>query len=148
MRGHQDDTPFIAIIDDDEYSAELLTRALLAQGAPLVRHLGDGEAGWQALLAILGDVNAAWPGLLIVDIKAHSAANAEFVARHQAALRQRGIPMAVMTQPLSRAGCQDLLEAGASSVFFRQAERDAYRREAEGLVNFWARHQRLDAVGM
>jgi len=148
LNAHWDDTPFIAIIDDDEHSAHLLTRTLLAQGAPAVRHLGDGEAGWPALLAILGDVNRIWPDLLVVDLKAHSAANLDFVARGQSTLRQKGVPLVVMTQPLDRNGRQALYDAGASAVFFRQAEYDAYWHEVAGLIDFQARIERLDAVGM
>jgi hypothetical protein len=45
-------------------------------------------------------------------------------------------------------GCAAYYEAGAAAVFFRQPEVDAYRRELDGIENFWARNQRLDAVGM
>ena len=72
----------------------------------------------------------------------------EFLARNQALLRQKGVPLAVMTQTTDRAGRQALHDAGASAVFFRQADLDAYRHEAAAMVSFWARHQRLDAVGM
>ena len=142
------DQPFIALIDDDGHSAHLLTRMLLAHGAPDVRHFNLPTAGEAFLTATLADANREWPGLVIVDLKAHSGANLEFVIRNQALLRQKGIPLAVMTQPMDRAGCEALREAGASVVFFRQADLDAYRHEAAAMVSFWARYQRLDAVGM
>jgi DNA-binding response OmpR family regulator len=143
-----DDTPFIALIDDDGHSAHLLTRMLLAHGAPEVKHF-DGAADGEAFLAnTLADVNCEWPGMVIVDLKAHSGANLDFLARNQALLRQKGIPLAVMTQTTDRATRQSLHDAGASAVFFRQAELDAYRHEAAAMVSFWARNQRLDAVGM
>mgnify|MGYP002663440898 CR=1 FL=1 len=85
---------------------------------------------------------------LIVDIKSHSGGNLEFVASIQSLSRQKGLPVVVMAPTLAREGRQALLDAGASAVFFRQAELDAYRREAAGIVSFWARSQRLDAVGM
>lgn len=143
-----DDTPFIALIDDDGHSAHLLTRMLLAHGAPDVRHFDTAESGEDFLSITLADTGLEWPGLVIVDLKAHSGANLEFVARKQALLRQKGIPLAVMMQPTDRAGRQALQDAGASVVFFRQAELSAYRHEAASIVSFWARHQRLDAVGM
>jgi len=143
-----DEQPFIALIDDDGHSAHLLTRMLRAHGAPDVRHLGGAAEGRARIEAVLADPDAAWPGLLIVDLKSSSTANLDFVSAIQALLRQKGIPLAVMSQPLDRAGRERLHDAGASTVFFRQAELDAYRREAAAIVSFWARHQRLDAVGM
>lgn len=142
------DTPFIVLVDDDGHSAYLLTRMLLAHGAPELLHFGSPTEGEAFLAATLADVGREWPGMVIVDLKAHSGANMEFVARNQALLRQKGVPLAVMMQTTNRAGRQALHDAGAAAVFFRQAELDAYRREAASIVSFWARHQRLDAVGM
>lgn len=143
-----EDTPFIALVDDDGHSAQLLERLLLAHGAPEVRHFASAQAGEAALAAMLADIGQQWPGLVVVDLKSYSGANAEFVARNHGMLRQKGIPLVVMTQPTDREGRQRLHDVGASAVFFRQADRDAYRREAAAIVSFWARNQRLDAVGM
>jgi len=143
-----DDLPFIALVDDDGHSAHLLTRMLLAHGAPQIMHFGSIEAGEAFLGQRLADVEREWPGLVIIDLKAHSGANLEFVARNQALLRQKGIPLAVMTQTTDRAGRQALHDAGAAAVFFRQSDLEAYRHEAAAIVRFWARNQRLDAVGM
>ncbi len=148
MTSSADDLSFIALIDDDAHSAYLLTRMLRAQKSPEVRHLGGATEGEIAITVMLADVTANWPELLIVDLKAHSGANLEFLHRNHALLRQKGIPVAVMTPPTDRAGRESLLRAGASAVFFRQAELDAFRHEASAIVGFWARHQRLDAVGM
>ncbi|UYO01067.1 MAG: response regulator transcription factor [Devosia sp.] len=143
-----DETPFIALVDDDAHSANLLIRALTAQGAPRVRPLfGDAE-GIESLLAMIGDVENTWPDIVVIDLKAHSGANADFLAQYHPLLRQKGIPVAVMAAPTGRDGRQDLLDSGASAVFFRQAEREAYLNEAAAIVSFWARQQRLDAVGM
>ena len=139
---------FIALIDDDSHSAYLLTRMLLAHGSPDIRHLGGAVAGRAALQVNLSDYGSAWPGLLIVDLKAHSKANLEFLSTAQTLLRQKGVPVVVMSQPLDRAGREALFEAGAAEVFHREADLDAYRREAAGIVSFWARNQRLNAVGM
>ncbi|WP_375599950.1 hypothetical protein [Devosia sp. Naph2] len=148
MNEVSNDLPFIALIDDDGHSAHLLTRMLLSHGAPQIRHFGSIAAGEAFLGQRLADVDREWPGLVIVDLKAYSDANLEFVVRNQALLRQKGIPLAVMTQTTDRAGRQALHEAGAAAVFFRQAELEAYRHEAAAIVSFWARNQRLDAVGM
>ncbi len=142
------DPPFIVLIDDDDHSAYLLTRMLAAHGAPPVRHFAAEDDGEWALLAILNDHELTWPGLVIVDLKANSGANLAFVTRISGLLRQKGIPLVVMVPPTDRQGRQPLLDAGASAIFFRQAELDAYRREVAAIVSFWARHQCLDAIGM
>ena len=148
MNKSVDNSPFVALIDDDQHSAHLLKRMLIAHGSPDVHWYGDATDGMARLQSVLGNVAANWPGLLIVDLKAHSDANVEFVSAIQHLARQRGVPVVVMAPPLDRQDRQALEEAGASAVFFRQAELDAYRREAAGIVSFWARTQRLDAVGM
>jgi len=142
------DPPFIALIDDDEHSAYLLTRMLAAHGAPAIRHYVSAEAGENDLAAILANPEAAWPSLVIIDLKAHSSANLDFVLRNHNLLRQKGVPLAVMAAPTDRAGRAALQEAGAAAVFFRQPELDAYRHEAASIVSFWARSQCLDAIGM
>lgn len=148
MHTDNPDAPFIVLIDDDEHSAHLLTRMLAAHGAPAIRHFQTAADGEVALAAILSDHQATWPGLIIVDLKSHSAANIEFAARNHAMLRQRGVPLAIMAAPTDRAGRQALQDAGATAVFFRQAELDAYRHEVASIVSFWARSQCLDAIGM
>lgn len=140
--------PFIVLIDDDSHSAHLLTRMLMAHGAPDIRHYATATGGEAAVTEILQDPAVIWPGLVIVDLKAHSGANMDFLVRNQATLRQKGVPVAVMAPPTDRAGRQRLQDAGPSAVFFRQAELDAYRHEAAAIVSFWARSQCLDAIGM
>ena len=120
----------------------------MAHGAPEIRHFAGAADGEAFLRATLADASNAWPGLVIVDLKAHSGANLEFVGRNRGQLQQKGIPVAVMAPVTGRIGRQKLHNAGAAAVFFRQAELAAYRREAASIVSFWARLQRLDAVGM
>lgn len=141
-------SPLIALIDDDGHSAHLLTRILAECGAPNALHLGDAVDGLAALRACLDDNTAAWPELLVVDLKSHSDATLEFVAQNHGWLRHKGVELAVMIPPTDRSGRNRYFEAGVDAVFFRQPELDAYRREVEGIVSFWARNQRLDAVGM
>jgi CheY-like chemotaxis protein len=143
-----DDMPYLALVDDDQHSAFLLTRMLLAHGSPRVQCYGCAADGRQALADVLSDPVANWPSLIIVDLKCHSGANLEFVGSIRALVGQTGVPVVVMAPPLDRQEREAFYEAGASEVFFRHAERDAYRREAAGIVSFWARSQRLDAVGM
>ena len=140
--------PFLALVDDDQHSAHLLTRMLLAHGSPDIQCYGGATEGHAMFAGVLANPAANWPSLLIVDLKAHSNANVEFISSIQSLARQKGVPVVVMAPPLDRQGREALHDAGASAVFFRHAELDAYRREAAGIVSFWARSQRLDAVGM
>ena len=138
----------MALVDDDQHSAQLLTRMLLAHGAPSIQWYGGASDGQTMLTAVLGDTSGRWPSLVIVDLKAHSAANLEFLRATQSLLRQKNVPVAVMVQSSAPDNRDTLLAAGATNVFIRHAELDAYRREAASLVSFWARSQRLEAVGM
>jgi len=140
--------PFVALVDDDQHSAHLLTRMLLAHGSPHIQWYGDAGSGRLMLADVLANPAANWPGLVVVDLKAHSGANLEFLASIRSLARQKGVPVVVMVAPIDRQGREALHEAGAAAIFFRHAELDAYRREAAGIVSFWARSQRLDAVGM
>ena len=141
----------LRLIGDKPMLQHAWERASESRAAEVVIATDDeriAEAGEAFLAWCLSDFDREWPGLVIVDLKDHSGANAEFVARHQALLRQKGIPLAVMMQTTDRTGRQAMQDAGAAAVFFRQAELEAYRREAAAIVSFWARSQRLDAVGM
>jgi len=123
-------------------------RMLAANDGPTARHFGDDEEGLADLTHELNDPQANWPEVLVVDLKAHSEATLDFVSRHQAWLRQKGVAPVVMVPPTDRAGRNRYFEAGAAAVFFRQPELDAYRHEVAEIANFWARTPRLDAVGM
>jgi DNA-binding response OmpR family regulator len=140
--------PFIGLIDDDNHSARLFMRALAANDGPSVRHYGDHEEGLTDLAHDLSDPQSHWPEVLVVDLKGHSQANLEFVRSHQCWLHQKGVALVVMVPPTDRAGRMVYHEAGATAVFFRQPEAEAYRHEVAGIANFWARNERLDAVGM
>lgn len=140
--------PFIGLIDDDGHSAHLFMRVLAANDGPSVRHYSDDDEAIDDLAQVLSDPQSHWPELLVVDLKGHSHANLEFVRRYQAWLHQKGVALLVMVPPTNRAGRMVYLEAGATAVFFRQSEADAYRHELAGIANFWARTERLDAVGM
>ncbi|RYE53202.1 MAG: hypothetical protein EOP20_13755, partial [Hyphomicrobiales bacterium] len=78
------------MIDDDGHSAHLFMRMLAANDGPDVQHYGD-EEGLADLAEILSDPQTDWPELLVVDLKAHSDANLEFIRLHQAWLRQKGV---------------------------------------------------------
>lgn len=121
---------------------------LLAHGSPEIKWYGDANASRTRLIDVLADPASNWPGLVIVDLKAHSNANLEFIASIQPLMRQKGVLVVAMVQPTDLTQRDALQNAGVDTVFGRHAELDAYRREAASIVSFWARSQRLDAVGM
>ncbi|MEO5807768.1 hypothetical protein [Devosia sp.] len=138
----------LALIDDDAFSAQLLTRMLLAAGAPQVTWLGgrdDGKAKLDDLLATPGATSGT---MLIVDLKASSLATQEFVASIAAAAGDLDLPIVAMAQADDRETRSALYRAGAAGVFVRHADRDAYRLQAAEIVSFWARIRRPAAVGM
>ena len=139
---------FAALIDDDEHSAHLLTRTLVDQGAHGVQDYGNANNALIRLKAVLGDPTAAWPAVIIVDLKAHSGANLEFVDTIGQLTLQCDVPVVVLTPDRDEAHRQLLLKSGAAAVFPRHADRDAYRRVAADIVEFWTLTGRPEAVGM
>lgn len=148
MNDYVDYASFVALIDDDEHSAHLLTRTLVDQGAHGVQGYGDAIAALVRLKAVLSDASATRPSLIVVDLKAHSGANLEFMGTIQQLTRQSGVPVVVLSPQLEEQGRRALIESGAAAVFVRHAERDAYRRVAADIVEFGTLTQRPVAVGM
>lgn len=148
MNVSADYTSFVALIDDDVHSAHLMTRALLVQGASSVQHYGDAVSARARLQTDLGKASPEQPGLIVVDLKAHSGANLEFLIAVQQLTRASGVPVVVLAPRLGEQSRHALLENGAAAVFVRHAERDAYHRVAADIVELWALTQRPEAVGM
>jgi DNA-binding NtrC family response regulator len=138
----------IALIDDDVHSARLFVRTLSEQGVWLTKWLGDAIRGERLLTQQFEDDRYNWPSLVIVDLRAHSTATLEFVARI-APMAEASGSMVVAVMPTINKSVRDALHAaGAAAVFERHAELTSYRQEAASIISFWARNQRLDAVGM
>lgn len=137
--------PSIVLVDDDFHSARLMMRMLAAHDGPHVEWLDDAGRA----LELLAEYDAAPPVsgkcMALVDLKSSSAASREFIAE----LRRLapGVLVVAMAPTLDRDMRNALLDAGAAAVFERHAELNTYRREAAGIVAFWVRSQRLDAVG-
>jgi CheY-like chemotaxis protein len=142
-----DNTPYFALVDDDPHSARLLIQMLLAHGSPRFETFKDGDDAFARLVPALA-TSSVCPTLIIIDLKSHSAANLEFVAVLAPLVSKLDIPIVVMAQRPDREMSEALRYAGAAAVFTRHAELAAYRHEAANIVSFWARSQRLDAVGM
>ena len=137
--------PAIALVDDDFHSARLLTRMLAAHGGPHVERLSNPETALDALIALDSASVGAGPYMVVVDLKSSSTATHDFIVKlkHDAP----GLLVVAMSPSLDRETRNSLLDAGASAVFERHGELNAYRREAANFVGFWVRSRRLDAVG-
>ncbi len=139
--------PFLALVDDDSHSARLITRMLLAHGAPSVQWLDGAAAGAEALGEVLGERQSMLPGLVIVDLKTSSMATRDFITDIRKLERSDALLIAAVAPSLDHEVRDELLDAGANAVFQRHGEIDAYRREAANIVSFWVRNQHLNAIG-
>ena len=139
--------PYLMLVDDDAHSARLLTRMLLAHGAPSIQWIESSAEGLSQIKSLLTEHGKLLPGLVIVDLKSSSTAASEFIAEIAALERSRNLVIAAMAPNLDRSTRDSLLDAGADAVFERHADLQSYRAEAAAIVSFWVRNQRLDAVG-
>ena len=139
--------PYLMLVDDDAHSARLLTRMLLAHGAPSIHWIESSAEGLSQIKGLLAEPGKPLPGLVIVDLKSSSTAASEFIAAISGLERSRGLVIAAMAPDLDRPTRDRLIKAGADAVFERHADLHAYRAEAAAIVSFWVRNQRLDAVG-
>ncbi|RZA23930.1 MAG: response regulator transcription factor [Proteobacteria bacterium] len=139
--------PYLMLVDDDAHSARLLTRMLLAHGAPSIQWVEDSAQGLSQIKGLLAEPGKHLPGLVIVDLKSSSTAASEFIAEVAGLERSRSLVIAAMAPNLDRTTRDSLLNAGADAVFERHADLQAYRAEAAAIVSFWVRNQHLDAVG-
>jgi CheY-like chemotaxis protein len=139
--------PYLMLVDDDAHSARLLTRMLLAHGAPSIQWVESSAEGLSQIKGLLGEAGKHLPGLVIVDLKSSSTAAKDFIAEIVGLERSRSLVIVALAPSLDRAERESLLDAGADAVFQRHADLQAYRAEAAAIVSFWVRNQRLDAVG-
>lgn len=148
MNDYGDSAPQLALVDDDSFSADLLMRTLDAHGAPAMQWYGNADRGAALLSGVLGGPSRHWPKAVIVDLKAHSGANLEFVTAVRRLIAGKGIDLLVLTADRDAAARAELLAAGAAAIFTRHADIAAYRDEALAIVEFWSLSQRPEAVGM
>lgn len=133
--------PYLALVDDDSHSARMLTRTLLAQGAPSVEWIGDADEAARELASASAHDPAELPGMVIVDLKTSSSATADFIRRLQQLERLRGVPVVAITPTLDTALRESLLCAGAAAVFARHGDIASYREEAASMVRFWTKRR-------
>lgn len=136
----EDDAPVFALIDDHIHSARLFARTLRSTDAFVrVRWMGNAGRALRSLERLLSDRGTGTPDMIIVDLKASSAANENFLARIAPQARAAGIPVAVLATGLDHDKRQRLLSAGATAAFDRHAEHGAYRRQVERISSYWVR---------
>ncbi|MEQ1770270.1 MAG: hypothetical protein ABL879_10560 [Devosia sp.] len=133
--------PAIALVDDDFYSARMLTRVVEAQGGPTPQWLSDPDEAAGTLIETSRKASACKDTLVVVDLKSSSVATRTFLERLKASAP--GLLVVAMAPSLDRETRQSLLASGAAAVFERHAEATAYRTEIAALMDFWARHQGL-----
>lgn len=140
VRAPRDDEPALFLVDDDGHSARFLVRALGTVGADGIRVVVLGPEDAARRLAAPSPADGDRPGMVLVDLKAHSRATLDFVARTAPDAARRGIPVAAMAPTLEAPVRNTLIEAGAAAVFERNAELALYLREIADLADFWRRH--------
>ena len=136
--------PAIALVDDDDHSARLLTRMIEAHGGPHIDRLPDPDAAVEVLAGV-SETHASRQCMAVIDLKSSSTATRDFVSRLKS--RAPDLLVVAMSPSLEREVRNELLEAGAAAVFERHSDITLYRREAASIVSFWVRNQHLDAVG-
>ncbi len=130
--------PDFVLIDDDPHSARFLMRKLEAAARQSIswEYHEDAEAGRNALSARRAAGDHA--DLVIVDLKAHSQANEEFIS----AIVPAGSPVVTMIAGADDARRGALRRAGVAEVFDRPADIDAYTAEVSKLLAVAARFDR------
>ena len=134
------DAPVFALVDDHIHSARLMRRALSQAPAPArLVWLGRGDRARRSLERMLDRPGTKTPELIIVDLKSHSLATETFLSEFRNRADATGIPMVAVTDDMSAAARNRLLQAGARAVFERHHELKAYLAEMASLTTFWIR---------
>ena len=140
------DAPLFWLVDDDEHSAHFFARTLASVQGDIRIDFHPSSA--RALLR-LGEAmrsNAGLPDMIIVDLKARSGVNEEFLERLRVALQGREVPVVVMARSLEHNVREPLIAAGADAVFDRSADLTTYRPAIVALLDFWRRGQPQTAL--
>lgn len=130
------------LIDDDEYSAKFFRRRMNVVAADKINLDLDwfesparGLSAIQNLAATLQNhTNTRLADLIIVDLKATSDANLNFVPQAAAILRQTSVPLVVFIPQTDAKLAQSLIDAGATECFVRHAELSQYDAELTRII--------------
>lgn len=140
MTHFADDKPVFVLVDDHIHSARQLSRALADAPDPaFLLWLGGADRGARVLNEIFTRRPERIPDMVIVNLKGHSTATAEFIGAIETLVRDAGVPVVALASSLDAPTRNALIEAGADGVFERHADLDMYRREMAQLTRFWVR---------
>jgi DNA-binding NarL/FixJ family response regulator len=135
-----DDAPVFALVDDHIHSAHLFSRMLQAsQALAQVKWLGTAEEALPELARMLDRAAGDTPDMIVVDLKSHPSANEDFVGKIAQRAKDAGVLIAAIVADLDPIKRNRLIEAGASKVFERHHEFEAYQREIAEISSFWVR---------
>lgn len=125
--------PVLVLADEHMHSARLMRRTLQAINAPArLLWLGHARRAEHALARMIEKGDR--PQGVIVDLKAHSAATATFIAAIRDRMDAAGIAIIAFVPEGDRRAREAALAAGARAVFDRHHECTAYRRQIAELV--------------
>lgn len=144
MFRNDENQPSVVLVDDDNFSARLMTRHLGTAGAGPMTHFASADLAIAGLALMVSEGTA--PDLVIVDLKSSSQASSAFVARLGSSLPQ--LFVVAMAPSLDRNVRQSLHDAGAAAVFERCPDLDLFKRETSAIIEFWRRCGVADAMAL
>ena len=129
------------LIDDDQYSATFFSNQLEkcagCEVAVLINWVSSAQSGQVALEGLTRCVDRTQiPDVVVVDLKASSSANLNFVQQVSTRVKNTGVKLAVFVTPgsVDAEKMHAFATAGASAVFERHANLDAFRTELSSLL--------------
>lgn len=132
--------PVFALVDDQVHSARLMTRTMIEADSPArVIWLGDARRAKRSLQALLDEAAVNTPDMIIVDLKTHSGATAEFISEIGNLKAKADVPVAAIAASLDAESRNAILGSGADAVFERHHDLVQYRKEMAQLTSFWVR---------
>ncbi|GGA44899.1 response regulator [Pelagibacterium lentulum] len=132
--------PTFVLVDDHVHSARLLRRTLHEAATPArLVWIGPAKRAGKTVKALLFGAPERKPDMIIVDLKAHSAATEEFIASIRDIADEADVPVVAIAPSLDGELRNALISAGARAVFERLADSEAYRAEMAHLTSYWVR---------
>lgn len=129
------------IVDDDPHSARFFRqRIIAATGRSTIIRVDWFESADGGLLAIesLQDQDRQQvrrlPDLIIIDLKASSMANMEFLTKAEPSIKALPVPSTVFAKQAGKAKQSAYLKAGAAAIFERHADLEQYDAELARMI--------------
>lgn len=132
--------PVFALVDNDVHSARLMKRVLASVADHVeLTWLGDARRAKRSLVELFDQRSDSMPDLVIVDLKAHSSASADFVTEIRNHAKAAGVAIVAIVEEDAGTEPGRLRHAGADAVFVRHPDLAAYAAELEAITEFWVR---------